>query len=114
LRDFTFQFTNLRFELRLMVIEIRKVRMDLRQPEMGKLFVDGIGASSVGDMVEGNLDNLDRRLIHARHAVFVNDDMRERFADRHGCTLAEGLVRRKADGRIAERIAGSPDLSRST
>ena len=45
--------------------------------------MDRIGAPAIGEMVERYFYDLDRRVVHIRDIVFVEDDTRERLADVH-------------------------------
>ncbi len=66
--------------------------MNLRERKMRKLFVDCVGAPSVGEMIEGDFDDLNGGLIHRRHAVRADGNMRKGFTDRHAWTLADGVL----------------------
>jgi len=73
--------------LRLVIVIVRKRRVNLREREVRVLKMHLLGARSMRKFVEDNFDDFDVRLVDPGHTPVVQPDMRCGFS-RHFCGRA--------------------------
>jgi len=79
---------DLTVELGLMIVVVAERGVDLTEREVRMLAVQFLGAPTISDMIEGNLQDFDLGVVNPGAALFIEPDVRRGCCRWHGRTVA--------------------------